>query len=100
MLNITRENFEEKVLHSDKPVLVDFFATWCGPCKAMHPVIEELAAESDIVVGKVDIDAEPELAEQFRIMSVPTFLSFQNGKARKKLVGMQKKGDLLALARA
>lgn len=97
MLKITSENFEKDVLHSDKPVLIDFFASWCGPCKAMHPVMEELDAEPDIVVGKVDIDEEPELAQKYRIMSVPFFIAFRDGKEIEKSIGMQSKEELLAM---
>lgn len=97
MLNITSENFKKEVLDSPKPVLVDFFATWCGPCKAMHPVLDELDAEQDFLVGKVDIDKSPELASQYRIMSVPFFAVFKNGELVRKAIGMQKKEDLMAL---
>lgn len=100
MLKLTSENFEKEVLHSRKPVLVDFFATWCGPCKAMHPVLEELDAEPDFTVGKVDIDEAPDLAQKYRIMSVPFFAVFKNGEVAKKTIGVQKKEDLLALLRA
>lgn len=85
----TKENFEEEVLNSEVPVLVDMFATWCGPCKMMGPVVEELARtyEGTVKVGKIDIDQEADLAAQYGIMSVPTFLIFKNGEVVKKLIG-------------
>lgn len=98
MIEITAENFDEKILKSDKPVLVDFFATWCGPCKAMHPVLEELDDEAaDFLVGKIDVDRNPELTTRYRIMSVPTFMAFKDGKPVNKAVGMQDKSELLSL---
>lgn len=84
MLIFTSENFEKEVLQSDKPVLVDFFATWCGPCKAMHPVLEELDLEEDFKVGQVDIDEYPELVSKYRIMSVPFFIVFKMEKLLEK----------------
>ena len=99
MLIFTSENFEKEVLQSDKPVLVDFFATWCGPCKAMHPVLEELDLEEDFKVGQVDIDEYPELVSKYRIMSVPFFIVFKNGEVAGKTIGVQSKEELLALIR-
>lgn len=95
MLIFTSENFEKEVLQSDKPVLVDFFATWCGPCKAMHPVLEELDLEEDFKVGQVDIDEYPELVSKYRIMSVPFFIVFKNGEVAGKTIGVQSKEELL-----
>ena len=85
----TKENFQEEVLDAKQPVLVDMFATWCGPCKMMSPVIEELAEEYEgqLKVGKVDIDADSELAAQYGIMSVPTFLVFKDGQISDKIIG-------------
>ena len=93
MLIFTSENFEKEVLQSDKPVLVDFFATWCGPCKAMHPVLEELDLEEDFKVGQVDIDEYPELVSKYRIMSVPFFIVFKNGEVAGKTIGVQSKEE-------
>ena len=80
----TKQNFQEEVLNAKEPVLVDMFATWCGPCKMMGPVIEEIAAdyEGKVKVGKLDIDQDPELTAQYKIMSVPTFLLFKDGSKR------------------
>ena len=96
-LERTDQSFQEVVLNSDKPVLVDFWATWCGPCQMLTPVLEELSAEvaGSAKVGKINIDEEPELASQFEIMSVPTILLFKGGKLVDKTVGFKPKGALL-----
>ena len=95
-LVITKENFESEVLKSDKPVLVDFWAAWCGPCKMLSPVIDEIAEErSDIKVGKVNVDEQPELASQFAVMSIPTLIVFKNGEIANKAIGVQPKDCLL-----
>ena len=93
---LTKENFEAEVLRSEKPVLVDFWATWCGPCRMLAPVVEELAAEYEgkAVVGKVNIDEQPELAEAFRIQSIPTVLVFKNGQIADMTVGYSPKERL------
>ena len=97
-VTITSANFEEEVLKSDKPVLVDFWATWCGPCKMLGPIVEEIANENDdIKVGKVNVDEEMELAKQFGIMSIPTLLVFKNGKLVNQSVGLQGKESILSL---
>ena len=97
-ITITSANFEEEVLKSDKPVLVDFWATWCGPCKMLGPIVEEIANENDdIKVGKVNVDEEMELAKQFGIMSIPTLLVFKNGELVNQSVGLQGKESILNL---
>lgn len=91
IIEITRDNFEEEVLKSDKKVLVDFWATWCNPCKMMHPVLEKLDEElnGDVKIGKINIDNDPELASKFGVMSIPTFMVFENGELKNTLVGTQ-----------
>lgn len=96
MLTITKDNFEQEVLKSDKKVLVDFWASWCGPCRMLSPIIDEIAKETDKVkVGKVNIDEESDLATQFAVMSIPTLILFENGKPIKQIVGVQSKTAIL-----
>lgn len=92
----TTENFEAEVLGSDKPVLVDFFATWCGPCKMMAPVIEKLADEYEgkAVIGKMDVEENMEIAGQYGIMNVPTLVIFKDGKIANKMIGLQSQSGL------
>ena len=96
---VTSSDFEEKVLKADKPVLVDFFATWCGPCKQMSPVIDEIAAEMEGTahVYKLDIDESPDIARTYRVMSVPTFIVFEKGEVKKQTIGAQPKQQIVAL---
>ncbi len=93
---IKKADFNEKVLQSDKPVLIDFWATWCGPCQMQGPIVEELSEElTDVLVGKVNVDEEPDLAERYNVMSIPTLLVFKNGEVVQKAVGVQSKENLL-----
>ena len=98
MVTITSGNFEELVLNSAKPVLLDFWATWCGPCRMVAPVVEEIAAErDDILVGKVNVDEEMELAVKFGIISIPTLIVMKNGEVDNKSMGFMPKAEILKL---
>lgn len=97
VITITQENFAAEVLQSEKPVLVDFWATWCGPCQMMSPIVDEIAAErEDIKVGKVNVDEQRALTEKFGIMNIPTLLVFKNGSAAGRIVGFKPKEEILA----
>ena len=97
-IKITDKNFHSEVINSEKPVLIDFWASWCGPCRMMSPVVDEIASErGDIKVCKVNVDEEPALASQFGIMSIPTIVAIKNGKVTGSLVGVRPKQHILEL---
>ena len=97
VLHITKDNFEKEVLRSDKKVLLDFWASWCGPCRMIAPYLEEIAAENpNIVVGKVNVDEEPQLASSFQVMSIPMLAVVENGAVTATTVGARPKEDILA----
>ena len=98
VVTITKENFEQEVLQSAKRVLLDFWASWCGPCRMLSPVVDEVAEErTDVKVGKVNVDEQPELAGQFGVMSIPTLLVFEQGKLVRQAVGARPKASVLDL---
>lgn len=100
VLTITKENYESEVLQSDKPVLLDFWASWCGPCRMVSPIIDEIANEnSDIKVGKINVDEQPDLAKNFRVMSIPTLVAMKDGQVLKTTVGVQSKSAILDMVK-
>ena len=97
-VNINLENFHEEVMREEKPVLLDFWAPWCGPCRKVVPIVEEIAEErSDIKVGKVNVDEEIELASQFRVMTIPTLVVMKDGKVVTQTAGARPKSSILAM---
>ena len=98
VLHVTKENFEKEVLQSNKKVLVDFWASWCGPCRMVGPILDETAEEQDAVkICKVNVDEQPELAQAFGVMSIPTLCVIEGGKLVGQAVGARPKSDILAL---
>ena len=97
-ININKSNFQNEVINSDKPVLLDFWAPWCGPCRMVVPIVEEIAEErADIKVGKVNVDEQPELAKQFGVMSIPTLVVMKNGKIINQAMGARLKQGILEM---
>ena len=98
VININNNNFQDEVMHSEKPVLLDFWASWCGPCRMVSPIVDEIAAErSDIKVCKINVDEQPELAAQFGVISIPTLVVMKNGNVINQAVGARPKAQILAM---
>ena len=98
VIHINKNNFQNEVLNSEMPVLLDFWAPWCGPCRMVSPIVDEIAAErNDIKVGKVNVDEQPELAGQFGVMSIPTLVVIKGGKVVNQMVGARPKAQILAM---
>ena len=98
VININNNNFQDEVMHSEKLVLLDFWASWCGPCRMVSPIVDEIAAErSDIKVCKINVDEQPELAARFGVMSIPTLVVIKNGKVINQAVGARPKAQILAM---
>lgn len=100
-ISISKRNYETEVTHSDTPVLLDFYADWCAPCNMLSPVIEEISNEvTDVKVGKINIDEEPELASKFKVMSIPTLVVIKDGKVSQKIVGVQPKSRVMSILKS
>ena len=98
VININNNNFQDEVMHSEKLVLLDFWASWCGPCRMVSPIVDEIVAErSDIKVGKINVDEQPELAARFGVMSIPTLVVMKNGEVINQAVGARPKAQILAM---
>lgn len=98
VITLTNSSFQSEVMSSDKPVLIDFFATWCGPCRMVSPIVDKISDEyTNIKVCKVDVDSEPELAQRFEVTSIPTLVVIKNGNVVNKAVGYRSKEDILEM---
>ncbi len=98
IVKLTKENFEQEVMNSDKPVLVDFYADWCGPCQMLSPIVDEISDErTDIKVGKINVDEQMELAQKYGVMTIPTLMVFKNGELVNKHIGSQSKSGVLEM---